>query len=200
MNSGDYRIVAVLSVTESDPCICFRRFAAAGGAAPLLPPPEMALRVAQLAEACCSSGELADETDLVKLLHNCCAALHADITAAAETPPPAATHAAAAAVTSGGTSTGAGPAEEASREPCASSAVSQPSKAVTQRASDSAGKLGHTASVQPSKRLSAEQPGGTQQHQSPQPPSGATERAWQSAWVLSVTTAMHVRSTFSCLL
>ena len=80
---------------------CFRRFAAAGGAAPLLPPAEAALRVAQLAEACCSSGELADEADLVQLLHNCCEALQADITAAGPSPPPAAaTHAAADAITS----------------------------------------------------------------------------------------------------
>ena len=46
--------------------------------------------MAQLAEACCSSGELADEANLVQLLHNCCEALHADITAAGPTPPPAA--------------------------------------------------------------------------------------------------------------
>ena len=67
------------------------RFAAAGKAAPLLSAAETAQNVARLAEACCRSGELADEAPLIQLLHICSTALSADIVATACTVPPATT-------------------------------------------------------------------------------------------------------------
>ena len=132
----------------------------------------------QLVERCCHAGSLDDEAPLYQLLHNCSAALGADVSAAATARQPAAAagSAAADAITADAERAQAAPAAVSSAHHSRAAGGQQLGVALAQQ---------HTASQQIR--------GDSALQQRPQLQPELPQLEWESKWVKVVALALEVR-------
>ena len=168
------RLVVCIQKVVSAPS----RFVASGGNIPWLKE-DLAVSVAlQLVERCCNAGSLDDEAPLYQLLHNCSAALGADVSAVASAWEPAATagSAAADAVTA---------CAERAQAALAAVSFADDSRAAGGQQPGAASAQQRPAAQQPAGDLAPQQQPGLR----PEPP----QLEWESRWAKLVARALDVR-------
>jgi hypothetical protein len=176
----------LVTCSQKDAGAC-RRFVAGGGTVPWVSKALSASAALQLAEACCKAGPLDDEAPLLRLLHNCIAALHADVSAAASARGPAA---AAGVATADGLAAGAARAQAGPA--AAKSAIHSQGAASAQQQPASAGRVQHADGAQLGTQLSAQQL--MSKNLPHQLHRGLAEQLeWESTWTFPVVSALQAR-------
>ena len=175
----------------------YRRFVAGGGTVPWLSKGVAASAALQLAATCRDAGRLEDEAPLLRLLHDCTTALHADVSAAASAQQPAAAAGGDAADgVAAGVRAQAGP--TAAKSAGHSQAAGGRSGAeLAQQQPASAGCVAPADNVKLSAQLSA------QQRVRDNLPQLLRQRLaegleWESSWAFPVVSALRVRQSERC--